>query len=195
MAHKGFLLVTMQPPPAFEEEFNAWYDQEHIPERLSVPGFVTGLRFVCIDGHPKYLAMYDLENFDVLASPAYMNVGFDKASPWTKRVTGRVKVWRSAGDQVYAESGVTKPCARVLLLRLRGLKATAEKAVVAGMREAFEGQPEVSQVRVLAYKAGAGTIDYMGFVELKQPMVGGLDLKPLGAYAANLDLANTYAPY
>ena len=50
MADKGFLLVTMQPPPAFEEEFNAWYDTEHLPERPAVPGFETALRLVCIYG-------------------------------------------------------------------------------------------------------------------------------------------------
>ena len=42
MPNKGFLLVLMQPPPAFEEEFNAWYDAEHIPERCATPGFETG---------------------------------------------------------------------------------------------------------------------------------------------------------
>src|SRR5215813_11634719 len=60
VADKGFLLVTMEPPPAFEEEFNAWYDTEHLPERLALPGFETARRFVCISGHPRYLAMYDL---------------------------------------------------------------------------------------------------------------------------------------
>ncbi len=195
MAQKGFLLVTMQPPTAFEDEFNAWYDDEHIPERLSVPGFVTGLRFVCIDGHPKYLAMYDLESFEVLSSPAYMKVGFGNASPWTKRVTGRVKVWRSAGHQVYAASGVTKPCARVLLFRFRGLKAQAEKEIIAGVRTMFEGRAEVSQARVLAHDAGATGIDYLGFIELNQPLAGTLDLKPFGAHGRAVDLVNIYAPY
>ena len=32
--NKGFLLVLMQPPPTLEEEFNAWYDDEHIPRLL-----------------------------------------------------------------------------------------------------------------------------------------------------------------
>ena len=55
--NKGFLLVLMQPPPTLEEEFNAWYDTEHIAERRAVPGFETALRYVCIDGAPRYLAM------------------------------------------------------------------------------------------------------------------------------------------
>ncbi len=97
IANKGFLLVLMQPPPAFEEEFNAWYDTEHIPERVAVPGFQTGIRFVCIDGAPKYLAMYDLAKPEVLDSPEYASVAGDKSSPWTKRVTRCVKIYRAAG--------------------------------------------------------------------------------------------------
>ena len=105
MPNKGFLLVTMQPPPALEEEFNAWYDTEHIPERLAVPGILTALRFVCINGgHPRYLAMYDLESLDVMTSPAYLKVAHDKSSPWTKRVTSRVKVWRKRFKLVTASA-------------------------------------------------------------------------------------------
>ena len=51
MANKGFLLVFMHPPAECEEEFNAWYDTEHIPERLSVPGILTGLR-ASYEGRP-----------------------------------------------------------------------------------------------------------------------------------------------
>jgi hypothetical protein len=44
VADKGFLLVTMQPPAAFEDKFNAGYDAVHLPERLAVPGFETARR-------------------------------------------------------------------------------------------------------------------------------------------------------
>ena len=195
MANKGFLLVTMQPPPALEEEFNAWYDSEHIPERLAVPGILTGLRFVAVDGHPRYLAMYDLERFEVLTSPAYLKVAYDKSSPWTRRVTGRVKVWRSAGHQVYPGDIVTGPCARLQLLRFRGLDARAEREVVAGVRAAFESRPEVTQARVLAFDTGTGGIDYLALVEMRAPPGAALDLKALGVHAKTLDLVNSYAPY
>ena len=49
LANKGLLLVISDPPAAFEEEFNAWYDTDHIPERLAIPGFETGTRFVSTD--------------------------------------------------------------------------------------------------------------------------------------------------
>lgn len=187
---KGFLLVLMQPPPAFEEEFNAWYDTEHIPERVAVPGFEAGLRFVCTDGHPRYLAMYDLANHDVLKSPAYLKVAFDQSSPWTKRVTSRVRVWRSSGHQIHPGDKITGRASRITLLRFAGLKAGDAADVTNSVRRAFEERPETSQIRVLAYDNGL-----IGFIEARAPFAQPLDVRTLGAHASALDLVNTYAPY
>lgn len=194
MAKKGFLLVLMQPPPHFEEEFNAWYDTEHIPERLAVPGFETGLRFICTSGTPRYMAMYDTESPAVFGSPEYLKVSFDNSSPWTKRVTSRVRVYRSAGEQVYPGNGITGRSARSTLLRFRGLDASAERAIVTGMRANFEGLRETIQVRVLAYDTGQG-IDFLGLVETRAPISEQIQLEAFGEYADALDLVNTYAPY
>jgi hypothetical protein len=46
MSRRGLLLTMTEPPPAMEEEFNAWYDREHLPERLSIPGFRSARRWV-----------------------------------------------------------------------------------------------------------------------------------------------------
>jgi hypothetical protein len=84
MAQNGFLLVLMQPPENIEEEFNAWYDSEHVPERLAVPGVLTAIRFSSIStAMPKYLAMYDLESESVRESDAY------RALPVTIRAHGQ----------------------------------------------------------------------------------------------------------
>ena len=67
---RGLLLATMEPPPTMEEEFQDWYDTEHFPERR--PARVShGRRFVCVDGWPRYLAMYDLADIDVLRGEGY----------------------------------------------------------------------------------------------------------------------------
>jgi hypothetical protein len=194
MENKGFLLVLMQPPPAFEEEFNAWYDTEHIPERLAVPGFLTGLRCISLSGHPRYLAMYDLERADVLESEAYQKVAHDRSSPWTKRVTSRVRIYRSAGDQVWPGNLVTGTCARLALLRFRNRTSEAEKEIVSGLRANFEGRPETIQTRLLAYKTGSN-VDYLALVEARAPLGDQLDLKAFGRHADAVDLVNIYAPY
>src|SRR5262245_983707 len=192
--NKGFLLVLMQPPPTLEEEFNAWYDTEHIAERLAVPGFETALRYVCIDGAPRYLAMYDLASPDVLNSPAYLKVAFGNASPWTRRVTSRVRIYRSFGQQVYPGAKLTGHAARVLFLRFRAVPAATRDTIIAGMRANFESRPETLQVRVFAYDTDAG-VDFLGFVEARAALDGALNFEPFGDSRNALDLVNTYAPY
>jgi hypothetical protein len=194
VTNKGFLLVTMHVPPAFEEEFNAWYDTEHLPERLAVPGFETGLRFVCLSGHPRYLAMYDLARPEVLDTPEYLRVAFGNSSPWTLRVLQRVRAYRAAGRQIYPGAAVTGKSCRVQLLRFRNLPASAGEAIVAGMRSNFEGRPQTAQVRVLAFE-DRGATDFLGFVEQRAPGADSIDVEAFGAHAEALDLGNTYAPY
>jgi hypothetical protein len=194
MIRKGFLLVLMHPPPAFEEEFNAWYDTEHVPERVAIPGFESGRRYVCVSGHPRYLAMYDTEAPEVLDSPGYLRVSLDQSSPWTKRVTSRVRIYRAAGAQVYPGTSLTRPSARVTLLRFRSLAESAEGGIVAGMRRNFDRRPETLQVRVFAHPHADG-IDYLGMVESRAPSPQTLDLEPFGELADALDLVNTYAQY
>lgn len=194
MTAKGFLLVLMHAPAAFEEEFNAWYDTEHLPERLAVPGFETALRFVSLSGHPRYLAMYDLARAEVLDSPEYLRVAFKNSSPWTLRVLQKVRVYRAAGRQIFPGTVITGRSPRVQLLRFRHRQANAADGIVAGMRSNFEGRPETAQIRVLAFE-DRGATDFLGFVEQRAPSRDGLDLGAFGMHADAIDLINTYAPY
>jgi len=194
MSHKGYLLVMMQAPPAFEDEFNAWYDTEHIPERVAVPGFETGLRYVCLSGAPRFLAIYDTKSPEVLASPEYLQVSFENASPWTQRVTSRVKVNRSAGVQIYPGNLLTGHATRVLLLRFRGLAANASEQIIEGLRSNYEGRAETIQWRVFSNATPKG-IDFIGFIELRAPIAEQIQLAPFGDCAHALDMMNTYAPY
>jgi hypothetical protein len=194
MAQKGFLLVLMQPPPTIEEEFNAWYDTEHVPERLAVPGVETALRFCSTTGAaPKYLAMYDLAAQSVLDSDAYKNVAGDNSSPWTKRVTGRTKVYRSVGRQIFPGNAMTPRSARVTIVRFRGLDESDGQAVVDLMRETFESRPSTLQVRVFAYHLG-GRVDFLGFVSSSVPDDFEIKAGVFRKLAGAIDLFNTYAP-
>ena len=194
MAQNGFLLVLMQPPVNIEEEFNAWYDSEHVPERSAVPGVLTAIRFSSISAAaPKYLAMYDLETESVLESDAYKRVAGENSSPWTKRVTGKTKVYRSVGSQIYPGNAITFRSARATILRFRGLDASSSESVVAGLRANFERRASTLQLRVFAYHVG-GKVDFIGFVSSAVPDTLDIDPKAFGEHARALDLFNTYAP-
>jgi hypothetical protein len=194
MAQKGFLLVLMQPPLTIEEEFNAWYDTEHVPERLAVPGVETAIRFsATTDAAPKYLAMYDLAAESVLDSDAYKSVAGDRSSPWTRRVTGRTKVYRAVGSQIFPGNAVTARSARVTIVRFRGLAETDGPAVVEAMRTTFESRASTLQVRVFAYHIG-GRVDFLGFVSSSVPDDFEVKAEVFGKLAGAIDLFNSYAP-
>ncbi|MGI8551372.1 MAG: hypothetical protein ACR2PL_11395 [Dehalococcoidia bacterium] len=77
------LVVGLEPEPAYEEEYNAWYDEEHIPWLLPVPGVLRARRFRGIEGPLQYLAVYNLAAPEIRHSEA-----FEKAidTPWSARM-------------------------------------------------------------------------------------------------------------
>jgi hypothetical protein len=80
----GLLMVWADVPADKEPEFNRWYNEEHLAERLAIPGFLSGARYEAVKGGPKHLAVYELENAAVLESAAYKKVSANP-TPWTKR--------------------------------------------------------------------------------------------------------------
>jgi Domain of unknown function (DUF4286) len=67
------LVVMMEVDPAHEEDFNRWYDDEHLPERLEIPGYISARRFKLEEGEGvlKYLCIWELEDRSPLSSEAY----------------------------------------------------------------------------------------------------------------------------
>jgi len=87
----GLLVAGFDSSPVSEDEFNDWYDTEHIPERQRVPGFVNCERWIGADNSRISVATYDLRAPDVLQSEPYRKIGGANLSPWSKRVTAKAK--------------------------------------------------------------------------------------------------------
>ena len=92
---EGLLYVEVDCPRELETEFHAWYNLEHIPERLRIPGFVTGHRYTALEGGARWLAVYRLENPAVLDSPEYRRWMGPSQTPWTQRMVTSTRVRRS----------------------------------------------------------------------------------------------------
>ena len=67
-----------------ESEFNLWYNEQHLPERLAVPGILNARRYAG-DASPKYLAYYETNSPQVMASDYYTE-RLANPTDWTKRV-------------------------------------------------------------------------------------------------------------
>ena len=70
-----------------EESLNDWWTNEHLPERLAIPGFLRTRRFYAADekmGSSQYLVWYEVASLDTLTSPAYM-AALNDPTPRTKK--------------------------------------------------------------------------------------------------------------
>ena len=92
----GLLMVWADVPADKEDDFNRWYNEEHMAERLSVPGFLDAARYEAVKSGPKHLACYELESPAVLESPAYKRVQANP-TPWTKRCSPTSSARPSSG--------------------------------------------------------------------------------------------------
>jgi hypothetical protein len=72
-----------------EAEFDAWFQGEHLLERLAVPGFLFGRRHEAISGSSGYFNFYLVESPDVLTSKPYLE-RLDNPTPMTKRIMSEV---------------------------------------------------------------------------------------------------------
>lgn len=97
---RGLLLVAFDSSNAQEDEFNDWYDLEHVPERQRVPGFGLCERWISVANPRHAVASYELDSPDVLQSGAYKAIAHGNLSPWSKRMTSICKrILRFDGEQ------------------------------------------------------------------------------------------------
>jgi hypothetical protein len=83
----GLLLYAMNVAPKAETDFNAWYEEEHIPRLSAVPGCLLARRFritsAVSEGSQRYLALYHLTGPEVCSSEAWREAA---VTPWTEKM-------------------------------------------------------------------------------------------------------------
>jgi hypothetical protein len=117
---KRTLLVALLDiePSVDEAEFNRWYNEEHVGERMRCPGFVSATRFQAVEGSPRYLVTYELVGPEALETPEYRSlIGFPrdidragtKGSNATKKMVRSMRVAvRNVYSEIYSAQGESK---------------------------------------------------------------------------------------
>jgi hypothetical protein len=82
---KGILAVWSDIDTTAADDYNAWYEREHMFERLAVPGFHRARHYLTVSGAPRYFTYFVTDTAAVVASPAYL-VQANHPSPWTRRI-------------------------------------------------------------------------------------------------------------
>ncbi len=96
----GYLTVAMNFKDIDAEEFNDWYDTEHMVERIHTPGFMNARRWLGAYDPRISVSNYDLESFDVLKTPAYQSIVGVNLSPWSQRIVRKAtRICRYLSEQ------------------------------------------------------------------------------------------------
>ncbi|MBU9141653.1 DUF4286 family protein [Burkholderia multivorans] len=149
----GQLCVWTDIDPVHEADFNAWYDREHMQERVAIPGFTHARRFRATDRGPrKYLALYVTDTLDVFRGDAYRRA-FAQQTAWslanfermtgTQRRVGELTIEAGAGEGAHLALFVLPP-ERIDVAQLRARFDAALREPGVHAARLFRTTPELS---------------------------------------------------
>ncbi|WP_108660013.1 DUF4286 family protein [Acuticoccus kandeliae] len=151
----GVLAIWNGIAPAAEDDFLAWHVSEHMPERVALPGFNRGRRYVALDGAPKYFNFYEADSPAVFTSEIY-RARLDDPTPWSRRVIAhfadtmrtvcRVAVSKGRGGGGFVDA-----------IRLSVADADAFVAALAERAGALLAEPGIVGIHLLHGLAEAST--------------------------------------
>ena len=85
----GVVAIWHDLLPAAKDEFYQWHNREHMPERVGIPGFQRGRRYIALErqgpGAPEFFNLYEADSISVLGGADYL-ARLDDPTPWTRRV-------------------------------------------------------------------------------------------------------------
>jgi len=86
LAGEGIVAIWNGIRDAARADFYEWHSREHMPERVAIPGFCRGRRYIALEGQPEYFTLYETQTSAVLSGADYL-ARLNSPTPWTRRVT------------------------------------------------------------------------------------------------------------
>jgi hypothetical protein len=92
LAGEAVVAIWNGVAPEGRADFYAWHLTEHMPERVGIPGFRRGRRYIALDAatQPEFFTLYDADSLPVLQGSDYAN-RLNAPTPWTRAVTAHFR--------------------------------------------------------------------------------------------------------
>src|SRR5690242_4069526 len=84
LAGLGAVCIWHDLLPEARDDFHQWHNREHMPERVGIPGFRRGRRYLARYGAPEYFTLYEADSPEVLIGQDYL-ARLNDPTPWTRR--------------------------------------------------------------------------------------------------------------
>lgn len=115
LAGEGAVAIWHDVAPEGRTEFYAWHGEEHMPERVGIPGFLRGRRYIAIDADLEFFNLYEAQSVEVLKGQDY-TARVNAPTPWT---FSAVKHFRSVSRAICRVSHTSGPAQGGLIATLR----------------------------------------------------------------------------
>jgi hypothetical protein len=144
------MLLSFDVLPQAVAEHDHWHTHEHLPERLAIPGFLRGTRWVALRGGPRYCVLYEVASLQTLSSPAYLE-RLNRPSPWTARMMPHYRGMRRGFCAVSGSFGLGLGHV-AMLLRFKPAESAAPKLrrwLMEELLPALPGRPGLGGAHLL----------------------------------------------
>lgn len=179
MTGTGLMAFWADIDADYLQRYQEWHNCEHIPERVSIPGFREGRRYRLRGREGAFLMMYETEAPETLSSDAYL-AALNAPTVWTREALTH---FRDPVRNIYRlqdSSGAPGPFAAPWIASLRFNAAELPERWFSGLRAA----PDVTRLRLYSvdedisnimtsersvYGGGPGEQQYLLLVETATP--------------------------
>lgn len=147
----GMMITFTQVAADLEDEFNEWYNREHLDERIDLPGFRRARRYEAIDAEIKYMSTYECEVATDIGSPTYLDV-LSRPSGWSKKIMPQFTKWHRMVGRVVADASHGMG-AFLVLARFHpdpGRAEAAEAWLTGGILDDISARPQLTGACAIA---------------------------------------------
>jgi len=118
MRGNGALAIWFRVDAADVADLDEWYPRQHLPERLSVAGFLRGRRYAAATARLPYFTLYETVDAGVLSSAAYLQ-RLNAPTEWTRRVLPTFREMVRNACRRLAVTGDDRPQPHLLTVRIK----------------------------------------------------------------------------
>jgi len=171
--------------PEVRAEWEDWHSSEHMPERLAIPGFLRGTRWVALSGAPSYFVLYEVAGLATLTGGAYLE-RLNNPTAWSRKMMPHHRnmarslcVLREGyGGGIPTVMATVRLSGRIELPRGKGLTSA----------HLLESQPMPAQTAEQKIRGGDASADWV-------LLIGGYDVEAVTNNAMPEGIVGFYRPH
>ena len=171
--------------PEVRAEWEDWHSSEHMPERLAIPGFLRGTRWVALSGAPSYFVLYEVAGLATLTGGAYLE-RLNNPTAWSRKmmphhrnmVRSLCVLRKGYGGGIPTVMATVRLSGRIELPRGKGLTSA----------HLLESQPMPAQTAEQKIRGGDASADWV-------LLIGGYDVEAVTNNAMPEGIVGFYRPH